>query len=125
MDQSLNEKICKKMSSRIPETGGILGSRNGEIKDFFYDEKGSCSGKYYIPDTECLNYQIKKWQKENIDFAGIIHSHWEREELSAQDIRYARQVIQAFGKEILMGVFVYNTGKLYMYIVSEENIVLM
>ena len=122
MDKTLKDIICKKLSEKVPETGGILGSREGKLQAFFYDEKGSCSKKCYIPDVECLNRQIKKWNEDGLEFAGIVHSHWDKKELSAQDIRYARQVVRVFGRDIIMGVFVYNVGQLYLYKVSEEKV---
>lgn len=125
MNRVLYDQICEKLSLKVPETGGILGSQDGEIKAFFYDVKGSHSEKCYIPDVRSLNRQIVKWSEEGIDFAGIVHSHWEHAELSAQDLRYARQVARTFGKEIFMGVFVYNTRQLYIYNVSEEKVVSM
>ena len=120
MKEDIYKEIHRALSAMPPETGGILGSRDGQILSFYFDEKGSCSEKQYVPDVDTLNRQIQMWQKEEIEFAGIVHSHWENEQLSAQDLRYAREVVRAFGYAILMGVYVYNTGKLFLYEVSEK-----
>ncbi len=122
MNNILYSKIMEALSQMPPETGGILGCKDDRLTCFYYDERGSRSEKRYTPDVDTLNQQIWTWQANDIAFAGIVHSHWTNEQLSAQDLRYARQVVRAFGYPIWMGVYVYTTKKLYMYRVSEDDI---
>lgn len=117
----LYDEICEALSCMPPETGGILGRKNGKITCFYYDSAGSRSENCYIPDVDVLNQQILNWKKNNIEFAGIVHSHWENEELSAQDFRYGRQIARAFGRDIVMGVYVYYTKKLFLYDIFLEK----
>lgn len=125
MDYILYKEITETLSKIPPEAGGILGRKDDRITCFYYDEKGSRSEKRYTPDIDTLNQQIWTWQANDIAFAGIVHSHWTNEQLSAQDLRYARQVVHAFGYPICMGVYVYTTKKLYMYRVSEDAVEIM
>ena len=49
----------------------------------------------YIPNVEWLNDIIGKWQKQNILFAGIAHSHpATQKQLSSDDVRYINKILQ-------------------------------
>lgn len=122
MDSVLYKEIIEALNQMPPETGGILGRKDDKLTCFYYDERGSRSEKRYTPDVDTLNEQIGMWQENDIAFAGIVHSHWTNEQLSAQDLRYARQVVHAFGYPVWMGVYVYTTKRLYMYLVSEDEV---
>lgn len=80
-----------------PETGGIIGIKDGIVCDFLYD-KGlyNSNNAIYTPDVERLNDQIRLWLKQNISFGGIVHSHpitqWE---LSSDDIKYIHTIFQS------------------------------
>ena len=69
-------QVRKTIGSRIPETGGILGSSDGKHIDYFYfDKTANVTGATYEPDCNELNPVIRKWHEEGIEFVGFIHSH--------------------------------------------------
>ena len=80
-----------------PETGGILGGKNGLVTCFFADE-GEISNEFnrYCPDTNKLNKILSVWDKNNIDFMGIYHSHpCNQCQLSAADIHYINTIMKS------------------------------
>lgn len=73
-----------------PETGGIIGEKNGIVCSCFFD---NClpqnSRAVYIPNVGLLNKVINEWSKSNIQFCGIFHSHpVNQPNLSADDLKY-------------------------------------
>ena len=58
-----------------PETGGIIGCRDGVITDFFRDNGIGAFNTRYYPDINKLNSKIKKWADKDIMFCGVYHSH--------------------------------------------------
>lgn len=95
------EKIIK-CPSVPPETGGILGVKNGVICFLFYDnslQKGNSA--IYIPNVDYLNSKICEWREKDIDFGGIFHSHpVNQPELSVDDIEYIKIIFQEMPKSI-------------------------
>ncbi len=80
-----------------PETGGILGEKDGIISHFIFD-KGLGSTEYaiYIPNTIQLNEQINKWRYDGINFCGIVHSHMsEQPTLSSTDKEYIELILHS------------------------------
>lgn len=60
-----------------PETGGILGTSNGEVINHVVFDMGisSANGGVYIPDIHFLNQTISEWNKTGIQFRGMFHTH--------------------------------------------------
>ncbi len=82
------------MSAVEIETGGLLGSSKcGLIDTFHFDEGRCCNTKEYNPDIDMLNGLLINWNLSQIAFMGIIHSHWDKEELSAKDIYMAKVAV--------------------------------
>lgn len=73
---SIKDLIINSTPDVPPETGGIIGGRNGIISEFYADGGVGDNPEFeYEPDTESLNRIIDEWQKRGIDFYGIYHSH--------------------------------------------------
>jgi len=79
------------------ETGGIIGTdESGTIMAFQFDETRSSNPFEYCPNVEFLEEVINgAWEKENISFAGFVHSHLHNCEISPPDITYARDILMA------------------------------
>lgn len=86
------------------ETGGILGEVAGIVCHVELDMGLGQPGMnkcYYSPDTQKLNKCISMWQKHNINFCGIFHSHLgNNETLSEGDLRYIRKIMLAMPEQI-------------------------
>ena len=105
--------ILNNVSKKPPESGGILGKKNGIVCNVYFD-KGIITEKMcsYEPNVELLNNIIEKWQQENIDFCGIFHTHFYGvKTLSDGDKEYINRIITAMPE---------NINKLYFPIVLPE-----
>ena len=80
-----------------PESGGILGCGSDCTVCVFCPDPGLLpQDGAYLPDVEMLNRTISAWQKENIRFCGMMHSHYPGDEtLSRGDERYIQDVMAA------------------------------
>ena len=97
-----NEIICT-CPDAPPETGGILGSKNGLIVDFLFD-KGINHDfpDQYVPDVDKLNKKIENWIKDGIGFCGIFHTHFpDGIYLSKADKRYIIEILNAIQQKML------------------------
>lgn len=86
-----------------PETGGILGSKNGLVVDFLFD-KGIKQDfpDQYVPDINKLNKKIENWINVDIEFCGMFHTHFPYgKELSEPDKRYITEILNAVPKKML------------------------
>jgi len=95
-------KIIDKCSCSLIEVGGIIGGKNNIITEFEFDKGiGGGSKQHYFPDIEKFNSCIKNWQKENIEFYGIVHSHFQdTKELSFGDTLYIQEIMLAMPEYI-------------------------
>jgi proteasome lid subunit RPN8/RPN11 len=78
MSQEAMKKIMNYISSRPPESGGILLGPIGTnvVTDFYFDSGGTCTGASYSPDHITLNRLMKeKWLPSGLDMKGASHSH--------------------------------------------------
>lgn len=91
------ESILKSIPEPPPEKGGILGQQNGVITVFYCDDNSSSEFiDRYVPDTLKLNKVISEWQKNDIYFCGIYHSHYEGDtSLSGGDIEYIKVILDS------------------------------
>lgn len=88
------KEMLKKIKPAPPETGGIFGVIDGVVTDFVFDRGLIEAPCCYMPDVNMFNSVIEKWQEENIDFCGIIHSHMPHEkELSKGDVEYIGKIL--------------------------------
>ena len=101
----INSDIYFKMidcPSAPPETGGILGSKNGIICEYFFDEGlANLSRAIYKPDINKLNKQISIWSNERTAFCGIAHTHLlGQDSLSDDDIIYIKSIMNSMPASI-------------------------
>lgn len=85
-----------------PESGGVLGGRNGVVTQFVLDlGLTTTRDDFYIPNVEYCNDVIAMWQTIGIAFYGILHTHPENsKELSPADRAYILSVMQVMPKTI-------------------------
>ena len=108
-------EIIAYFSSSPPEKGGIFGGNCNVITHFNKDPiSKQCLG-CYIPSVNYFNPIITMWENNGITFMGLIHSHRRKAILSEPDLNYAAKIINASGRSVILGVFVYETNKLYFY----------
>lgn len=125
--ESVYQEIMDTIGSASPESGGILGIKDGVISDFCLDENPSGTGNTYIPDLARLNSVLQMWHQTGVEFAGVIHSHpSDMRQLSYADIRYAMQIMNA---NDLCGVYfplVFpDTKEIFFYNVSSSGRVVL
>ncbi|MCM1500840.1 MAG: hypothetical protein NC124_20470 [Clostridium sp.] len=79
-----------------PETGGIIGGKNGQICLWEYDAGYPEKGCAYRPDVTFLNKIIEEWVNQGYSFMGIFHVHFGgSKELSDGDKRYIEKIMKA------------------------------
>lgn len=97
-----------------PEQGGIMGMKNSIVCEYYHDNsKNATDRAVYVPDIDALNQKIEEWNRNGIQFAGIIHSHLlEQNTLSLGDKEYIKQIFNNLPKVI---------DKLYFPIVIPDS----
>ena len=98
-------KTLKKIYSSVEfvgsESGGILGLEKGIISHVAFDLGKSNIKCSYEPNVDRLNEVIVEWQKENIQFIGLFHTHFfGTESLSKEDKHYIKEILFAMPDEI-------------------------
>ena len=114
-------QIISTIGSVLPETGGVLGIKDGIICAYYFDSSGKCDSNTYKPDTDNVNRVISEWEKQDIQFVGVVHSHEEKQPaLSYADIVYAQAIMKANDMERILfplGV-IGNKARFIMYMVD-------
>ena len=91
----LNE-VLNCMPSVPPETGGIMGGKEGRICLWEYDMGYPQKGCEYRPNVIFLNRVIEEWVNQGYDFMGILHVHFGgSRNLSGGDKRYIEKIMRA------------------------------
>ena len=75
IERSVLQRIVATVGSAAPETGGVLGIKDGVVCEFYFDESAIPQAHEYCPNTGAINAQLEEWAQRGIAFAGIIHSH--------------------------------------------------
>lgn len=114
------EKIIKSYPAVPPENGGIIGSKNGIICEYFHDVNShNYDFAIYEPDIELLNSTILLWKEQGIDFQGIVHSHLpEENSLFGADKEYIEQIFETLPREInclYFPIVLPNTKQIFSY----------
>lgn len=128
----LTDEIYQRMVSCPqvpPETGGIIGSSDGEIIDSLIFDFGLSNGNggVYIPNVNFINQNIIEWAESGIKFYGIFHTHilqWS--DLSNGDKTYITQILTTMpsGVNRLYFPLVFPNRNLKCYVaIREDNIV--
>lgn len=102
------DKIAHIANNKNSEIGGILGtSADGVITDMIPDlpeENTMCRFEYY-PNVDFLNEKIEEWATDDIDFAGLFHTHFSgSKNLSEADKVYINAIMDR-AKEISKCLF--------------------
>ena len=107
----------------IDEDGGILGCQDDVITTFFFN-KGDNKDSYHI-DIQLFSDVLDEWEKDNISFAGFIHSHVDgKGEPSIYDLIYLRKFMKMNDEleEILFPiVYKKNDMKVIKFFVFKNN----
>ena len=116
---SVYQRMMMDMPYPPPESGGILGSRDGVVCKIYLDQsQQSQTSLIYQPDIEQLNHQIQAWQQDGIRFAGMFHTHIAEEEtLSGDDLAYIKRIVHVLPKgygQLFFPIVIPNT-KIIMY----------
>jgi len=117
------DEIYKSLGSVDNESGGLIGSKSNEgILDSFYFDKGRrSSANEYVPNVDDLRQQLSYWDKEQIKFRGIIHSHTISDILSPKDIKMARKILDMnMLSSVLMPIYLIKEQKILWYVVSND-----
>lgn len=124
--KKIYNSILLNVPENPPETGGIIGCKNGIVSYVSFDEgiKGDrqCC---YIPDTDKLNLIIKDWESHDIEFAGIFHVHfWKVDTLSNADYKYIQNIMDSMPekvKKLYFPLVVLPEKKIISYVAHREN----
>lgn len=122
IDKETYNTINNSITGDPPETGGIIGSADGEIIDKVIIDvpelpaERMCS---YAPNVDFLNKNIEIWQNEGIVFKGVFHTHFMGvKTLSCADKQYINAIMNAMPDEIkylYFPVFVLPDRRLVCY----------
>ena len=105
------------------EDGGILGMKDDVIVSFCFD-KGNNEQEYVI-NVSKFSQILEEWDKEDISFAGFIHSHPGngKGEPSIQDFMYLRKFMKANELDEILFPIVYlkNEEKTIQFYLFKNN----
>lgn len=115
------EKLNNQIGDEPPEVGGILGKdKHNIITEIAFDHCTTithpCS---YYPNVNYLNGIIKKWNDNEIDFAGMFHTHFSNvETLSVGDKIYIEKILISMPvgiNELYFPIYTLPNRKLILY----------
>lgn len=91
------DQIESTIGSLPAETGGFLGTSDGEnIDHFYFDHTAETSAATYTPNVKAVNRKLKEWNKAGIRLIGNVHSHPEGfVRPSVADVKYAQRIMEA------------------------------
>ena len=100
--KSAYEMIWNSFCPVPPESGGILGMRDGIVCAYLHDRSVQTTlSAEYVPDVFWMNRCIEEWHKQGVDFAGIIHSHPScQDSLSDSDIAYIHRIMTSLPQTV-------------------------
>ncbi len=119
--------IEKSSVDRQSEIGGILGSSNNDVVDDIVIDNApieTLKACVYYPNIEFFNCKIAEWQKENISFMGMFHTHFAGvKTLSKGDINYINAIMKVmpdFIEFLYFPIYVLPDKKLICYRAIKE-----
>lgn len=102
IEKYLYKSFLSSCSYAPPEIGGILGGKNDVVTDIVIDNRNAVLNKaVYIPDINFLNSKIEEWEKKNIEFYGIFHTHLSDMSLSNDDRINIENVMYSMPESII------------------------
>lgn len=99
ISRNIYEEVARTIGEHPAESGGFLGSSDGETIDHFYfDSTAKTSPSTYSPDTATVNSILKEWNEKGVKLVGNVHSHPDGCTYpSLADIEYAEKIKSALG----------------------------
>lgn len=92
---TIYKKILSECPPALPETGIILGIKNGIIVKCEFDKGYECCNGCYSLNTTMIENLIALWNMNGTDFGGIAHSHVPNgRSLSGGDRAYIKQIME-------------------------------
>lgn len=117
--ESVYRNICINTLKTSSESGGILGGKNHIVTNFVFDRGLPQSDiGHYFPNTSLLNQHLNTWASQEIEFYGIIHSHYTKVfALSAYDKIYIEKIMCSMPQDInhLYFPIIYPNGKIISF----------
>lgn len=116
--KSIYDEILTNTPVLPPETGGIIGGRDGIVTSVYFDkgELSNSAPSVYSPNIMLINKVIYNWSESGISFYGIFHSHYSRDrKLSSGDKKYIMEIMRAMPVTV---------GQLYFPIVLPKQTIL-
>lgn len=103
-----------------PETGGLIGGKDGIVTCYILDKGTALSNGYdiYAPDTSLLNRTIQQWNRQGINLYGLFHSHFpDGTTLSDGDVKYIDNIMRAISQhfDYLYFPIVFPREKMIVY----------
>lgn len=129
--ESVYNEIMRILGTQKPELGGMLGYSEDQlvIDHFVFDKNARVNSVEYNPNTEFLNGILYgEWETENINFAGIVHSHpGNMSYPSYPDVKTACKTMESFDLEFLFTPIVTSSyeykSKFNPYIINRDGTV--
>lgn len=121
------ECIRQRMNNLSQETGGIMGSADGEtISEIIIDRPNHATHRcFYAPNVQFFNECIAKWQREGKYFMGMFHTHFHNvKTLSEADTAYITAIMNAMPcdiKELFFPVFVLPNQEFVCFKATRED----
>jgi len=122
----IHDRILNNMIAVPPETGGIIGGKNGIVTNFEFDkyDVDNSFENSYTPNVDYLNKIITRWLGEGIRFLGIFHSHVENEvSLSLPDRGYIQQIMESIPDSIerLYFPLIFPRKKMLVFVAQRDG----
>ncbi len=96
MKRAVYDQILQTCPAVPPESGGLLGGRDGLITQYVADLGLGNGYDRYVPNVQVFNAALAAWQKDGVQFCGLYHSHFPQGEcLSDADVLYIETILRA------------------------------
>lgn len=116
-------KINASFEAYTTECGCLLGMKDGVVCEILFDS-GTNNVAEYSPNIALFNEILKKWAKNGINFAGIIHSHPnDCCVLSYEDEKTIKKICKAINSDyaLYFPIFTYCDGAPIITVYKYEN----
>ena len=129
--QNIYLKILNSYPIPPPEQGGIMGVKNSIICEYFHDNsKNTTDRAVYEPDINAINQRIEEWDKNGIQFVGIVHSHLlGQNTLSSGDKEYIKMLFNYLPeciKELYFPIIIPQAKQVISFVAkrSEKDVII-
>lgn len=127
--RQLWKKIFNFNSNDVYETGGFFGIKGKKICSYEFDSgRDSVSSGEYMPNLNLFYRSLKQWEKEGIEYVGILHTHLNHQgTLSGGDYKYLDELMKLNKNlQVFFTAILIPNEKIYFYRVirKKERIVI-